>query len=138
MDRRNQINDSEIRPQCNEISKWRPITLRTDIYKIVAKTIAIECDRCSLRLYMIHNQDSFKTEESLTISLFWGNDCIGSTSQTIPCYTYVQTLRRNLTSSRFLLGIIRAWDVIQIFLHKQMLDTWDGLMNQPLLANSLT
>ena len=51
--------------------------------------------------------------------------------------SYVQTPRRNLTSNRFLLGIVRAWDAIKTFLHKQMPDTWDGWLNQPLLANSL-
>ena len=50
--------------------------------------------------------------------------------------TDVHTLRRNLTSNRFLLGIVRAWDVIKIFLHKQMRETWNVWMNQPLLANS--
>ena len=49
----------------------------------------------------------------------------------------VQTPRRNLTSNRFLLGIVRAWDAIKTFLHKQMPDTWDVWLNQPLLANSL-
>ena len=51
--------------------------------------------------------------------------------------TDVHTPRQNLTSNIFLLGMIRACDVINIFLHKQMPDTWDGWMNQPLLANSL-
>ena len=51
--------------------------------------------------------------------------------------TDAQTPRGNLTSNRFLLGIVRAWDAIKIFLHKQMPNTWDGWMNQPLLANSL-
>ena len=49
----------------------------------------------------------------------------------------VQTPRRNLTSNRFLLGIVRAWDAIKTFLHKQMPDTWDGWLNQPLLVYSI-
>ena len=51
--------------------------------------------------------------------------------------TNVQTPRRNRTSNRFLLGIVKAWDAIKTFLHKQMLDMWDAWMNQLLLANSL-
>ena len=49
----------------------------------------------------------------------------------------VHTSRQNLTSNRFLLGIVRAWDAIKTFLHKQMPDMWDRWLNQPLLANSL-
>ena len=37
--------------------------------------------------------------------------------------TDVQTPRRNLISNRFLLGIVRAWDAMKTFLHKQMPDT---------------
>ena len=51
--------------------------------------------------------------------------------------TDTQTPRRNLTSNRFLLGIVRAWDAVKIFLRKEMPNIWDGWMNQPLLANSL-
>ena len=49
----------------------------------------------------------------------------------------VQTLRRDLASNKFLLGIIKAWDVIKSFLLKDNPSTWDALLNQPLLANSL-
>ena len=49
----------------------------------------------------------------------------------------VQTPRRDLASNRFFLGIIRAWDVIKSFLLKDKPSTWDALLNQPLLANSL-
>ena len=43
----------------------------------------------------------------------------------------------NLASNIFLLGIIRGWDVIKSFLLKDKPSTWDALLNQPLLANSL-
>ena len=45
--------------------------------------------------------------------------------------------RQNLASNRFLLGIIRAWDAIKSFLFKDKPSTWDELLNQPMLANSL-
>ena len=48
----------------------------------------------------------------------------------------VQTLRPNLTSNSFFMRIVRARDVIKIFLHKQMPDMWDGWMNTLLWANS--
>ena len=51
--------------------------------------------------------------------------------------TNVLTLKWTLTSNRFLLGIVRAWDAIKILLYKQIPYTWDDWMNQPLLANSL-
>ena len=51
--------------------------------------------------------------------------------------TNTQTPRRNLISNRFLLGIVRAWDAVKIFLRKEVPNIWDGWMNQPLLANSL-
>ena len=49
----------------------------------------------------------------------------------------VQTPSRDLPSNLFLLGIIRAWDEIKSFLIKDKPSTWDALLNQPLLANSL-
>ena len=49
----------------------------------------------------------------------------------------VQTPTWDLSSNRFLLGIIRAWDVTKSFLLKHKPSTWDALLNQPLLANSL-
>ena len=45
--------------------------------------------------------------------------------------------RWDLASNRFLLGIIRAWDVIKSFLLKDKTFTWDVILNQPLLANCL-
>ena len=49
----------------------------------------------------------------------------------------MKTPRRNVASNRFLLGIIRAWDAIKSFLFKDKPSTWDELLNQPMLANSL-
>mgnify|MGYP006973831138 FL=1 len=49
----------------------------------------------------------------------------------------VQTPRRDLASNRFLLKILRAWDIIKSFFLKDKPSTWDTLLNQPLLANSL-
>ena len=49
----------------------------------------------------------------------------------------MKTPRRNVASNRFLLGIIRAWDAIISFLFKDKPSTWDELLNQPMLANSL-
>ena len=40
--------------------------------------------------------------------------------------TNMQTLRRSLTSNRFLLGIVIAWDAIKIVLHKEMPNMRDG------------
>ena len=49
----------------------------------------------------------------------------------------VKSPRQDLTSNRFLLEIIRAWDGMKSFLIKEKPSTWDALLNRPLLANSL-
>ena len=51
--------------------------------------------------------------------------------------TDTRTPRQNLTSNIFLLGIVRAWDAVKIFLRKERPNIWNGWMNQLLLANSL-
>ena len=58
--------------QCNEISKWCPITLLNDIYKIVAKTIANRM--CPMLPSIIHDTQlgSVKAKVFLTISSFFG------------------------------------------------------------------
>ena len=58
--------------QCDEVSKWRPITLLNDVYKIVAKTIAIRLR--SLLPSIIHDtQSGFVQDRSIfdNIFLFW-------------------------------------------------------------------
>ena len=58
--------------QCNEISKWRPITLLNDIYKIVAKTIANRM-RPLLPSIIHDTQSGFLQDRSIfdNIFLFW-------------------------------------------------------------------
>ena len=72
--------------QCDEISKWRPITLLNDIYKIVAKTIA---NRMRLLLpSIIHDtQLGFLQDRSIfdNTFLFWDMIALALTSQKIPC-----------------------------------------------------
>ena len=58
--------------QYDEVSKWRPITLLNDIYKIVAKTIAIRL-RSMLPSIIHDTQSGFVQDRSIfyNIFLFW-------------------------------------------------------------------
>ena len=58
--------------QCDEVSKWRPITLLNDVYKIVAKTIALRL-RPLLSSIIHDTQSGFLQDRSIfdNIFLFW-------------------------------------------------------------------
>ena len=58
--------------KCDEVSKWWPITLLNDVYKIVEKTIAIRL-RFVLSSIIHETQSSFLQERSIfyNIFLFW-------------------------------------------------------------------
>ena len=72
--------------RCDEISKWRPITVLNDVYKTVAKTIA---NRMRLLLpSIIHDtQLGFLQDRSIfdNTFLFWDMIALALTSQKIPC-----------------------------------------------------
>ena len=55
--------------QCDEVSKWGPITLLNDVYKIVEKTIAIKLR--SLLQSIIHDiQSCFIQDRSILYNIF--------------------------------------------------------------------
>ena len=59
--------------QCDEVSKWRPITLLNDIYKIVVqKQLPLDYDLCCHLLFMICSLVLYKTEAFLIISFCSG------------------------------------------------------------------
>ena len=57
---------------CDEVAKWRPITLLNDVYKIVAKTIALVL-RLVLPSIIHYTQYGFLQDRSIfyNIFLFW-------------------------------------------------------------------